>query len=467
MTIHSHANQDALNDVPDPSTGSVGQAITVKSGGGYELTTVGGSGSGDVIKKAINQSSHGLSAGDVVRYNGTVYTKAQADSADNAEAVGIVESVTDTNNFVLVEEGFVTISGMSWTAGASYRLSAVTAGALTSDDPEEGEIVRYVLNAISSTTAWLGIKLGVVHRSVPPFRNPQGILPLWAYATSLHVLDFINETFSVVTTSGWSNVHRNSGLVNSKYRGYAVGYRSGAAKGTQVDALRFVDYAALATAMVNRTSGAEQACTQTDEKGWLINNSDSAVQQGYRDITKVVYDMELLGTLVWAISACMSRTGVSSDTYGYGMGGRVYGGATPGLTSSIQRVKFSDDSVSLSSASLSVAKYSGMGFNSTTKGYHAGGYDTSTYYTSIEALTYLGESISTVSGSLSQGRFTGGAVNSWTYGYVCGGSNGSDSQRVDRLDFSDDSVSNLGDSLMPSAQNYETAGSGWQTHGII
>ena len=61
------------------------------------------------------QTAHGLVAGNVIRYNGTDYVKAQADSPANAEnVVGIVSAVVDANTFRIGLPGFP--------AGSSFLL---------------------------------------------------------------------------------------------------------------------------------------------------------------------------------------------------------------------------------------------------------------------------------------------------------------------------------------------------------
>ena len=89
--------------------------------------------------------------GNVLRHNGTTFVKAQADSAANAEAIGIVSEVIDTNNYVLKVTGFIT--GLSsLTAGTTYFLSPSSAGALTATEPStSGQISKPVLIATSTT----------------------------------------------------------------------------------------------------------------------------------------------------------------------------------------------------------------------------------------------------------------------------------------------------------------------------
>ena len=98
---------------------------------------------------AVTQSSHGFSVGEALKSSGSngAYAKAQADSAANAEVVGIVTVVTDTNNFTLTLSGMITVAGAvpNETAGTALFLSASTAGALTATEPStSGQISKPV-----------------------------------------------------------------------------------------------------------------------------------------------------------------------------------------------------------------------------------------------------------------------------------------------------------------------------------
>lgn len=115
----------------------------------------GGGGSADAVTKSVNQSSHGFSVGDVLRLSSTTYVKAQADSAANAEVVGIVSEVDDSNNFTLTTHGRIT--GLSsLTAGTVYYLSESSAGDLTSTEPSGAtDISKPILVADTTTSGYL------------------------------------------------------------------------------------------------------------------------------------------------------------------------------------------------------------------------------------------------------------------------------------------------------------------------
>jgi len=117
---------------------------------------------GSSTRETITQASHGFAAGDVVYLNSSTWTKARADAVATAEAVGVVESA-DTNTFVIVYNGAITLSGL--TAGSVYFLSDGTAGLLTTTEPTTVGYVSKPLLVAKTTTAgvvhnWRGVRIG-------------------------------------------------------------------------------------------------------------------------------------------------------------------------------------------------------------------------------------------------------------------------------------------------------------------
>jgi hypothetical protein len=135
----------------------------------------GGGGSGAGMIKEFNQNGHGFAVNDVVRFNGTIFVKAQADSVVNAEALGIVVEVVDVNNFKLQSGGFCeNLSG--FTAGTVYFLSDVTAGLLQSAEPtDDGTISKPLFIALSATTGYFfnfrGLQVGPSNSVYSSFTN--------------------------------------------------------------------------------------------------------------------------------------------------------------------------------------------------------------------------------------------------------------------------------------------------------
>lgn len=104
--------------------------------------------------KQITQTSHGFSVGQPIRYSGTTYVLSKADTSSDAEVDGMVGTVIDANNFVLVSIGYITgLTGL--TAGTTYFLSAATAGVLTSTAPSTaGQISKPIFRADSTTSGY-------------------------------------------------------------------------------------------------------------------------------------------------------------------------------------------------------------------------------------------------------------------------------------------------------------------------
>jgi hypothetical protein len=112
----------------------------------------GGSGSsGEATELSVTQSSHGFSVGNVLKKTGAAYALAQANTAANAEVVGIVSAVADANTFTLLTGGYIdTLTGL--TANTTYFLSEATAGILTTTEPATtGSVSKPLLNSVSTT----------------------------------------------------------------------------------------------------------------------------------------------------------------------------------------------------------------------------------------------------------------------------------------------------------------------------
>jgi hypothetical protein len=129
--------------------------------------------------------------------------------------------------------------------------------------------------------------------------------------------------------------------------------------------------------------------------------------------------------------------------------------ATPAVVASIRKITFSNDSSTTIGATLTTTSAflgnPGMA-NSGTAGYFCGGWNAgSTWYSRVDKLAFSNDSKSTLAATLTSGvgRLTAMA-NSGTAGYA-GGGNTSDGStylsNVDKITFSNDSKSNLGNIL--------------------
>jgi len=129
--------------------------ICAVAGVWIQMTTVT-----DQIKLAITQATHGFSVGDVLKFSGGVWAKAQADSEANQRVLGVVGAVDDVNNFDVIIGG--EISGLSGlTAGSRYYLDPSTAGAATTTKPSTaGQFIKDVYIATSTTEAIVNVGYG-------------------------------------------------------------------------------------------------------------------------------------------------------------------------------------------------------------------------------------------------------------------------------------------------------------------
>jgi hypothetical protein len=111
-----------------------------------------GVGGGSATTKTYTQASHGFSVQQALyRKSDSTWALAKADSESTAEALGVIQSVTD-NTFTLVMGGEITgLSGL--TDGTTYFVSAATAGLLTATEPDSTLYYsKPLLVATSATT---------------------------------------------------------------------------------------------------------------------------------------------------------------------------------------------------------------------------------------------------------------------------------------------------------------------------
>ena len=76
----------------------------------------------------IEQTNHGFNVGDAIKFNGTTYEKAQADTKGNAGVIGLVRTIVDANKFTYQFGGVFTKA--SYLDGNDYYLGINTAGSV-------------------------------------------------------------------------------------------------------------------------------------------------------------------------------------------------------------------------------------------------------------------------------------------------------------------------------------------------
>lgn len=131
----------------------------------YVEATGGGGGNGNAITESVLQASHGFTVGTLVRFNGSVWVRSQADQDDNSDVYGIVTLVSNASSFTITTSGLVTVlSGL--TSSVPYYLDPAVPGGFTQTPPDvAGYVSKPILLSISSTSALFVNMRGLI---IPP-----------------------------------------------------------------------------------------------------------------------------------------------------------------------------------------------------------------------------------------------------------------------------------------------------------
>lgn len=138
-----------------------GWVPTADGSGGTDWSAPSGGGSGVATKSDLTKA--GIAVAQVVLGDGT---KAQADSAANAEAVGVVESVNGSVGTV-VTNGRITLASGVWPDSAAaddvLYIDETTAGLLTTTEPTtEGDVSKPIVICSSTTAGFVVSMRGVL-----------------------------------------------------------------------------------------------------------------------------------------------------------------------------------------------------------------------------------------------------------------------------------------------------------------
>ena len=180
-----------------------------------------GTGGGSDTTFDVNQTTHGLAVGDWVKCTGAnTFSKAQANSAANAEVVGVVSAVADANNFTLLTNGRITgLSGL--TAGTVYFLDPVTAGAITATEPTTvGQITKPCLVADTTTSGVVinmrGLEVGTAGDEIQAYVNFNG-------TGTVAIRDSKNVTSITDNGIGDYTINFTTAFANANYIGVVNG----------------------------------------------------------------------------------------------------------------------------------------------------------------------------------------------------------------------------------------------------
>jgi hypothetical protein len=130
--------------------------------GNANWTSGGGMGSNGMTFAVTQNNSFAI--GDVIRFNGTTYVKAQADNVTDAEVIGVVQTSTSTT-FTFTSSGFLLWTAHGFTSGDVLFLSPTIAGTLQNTNPATiGQVSRPIAQVLDANNLRLfdyrGISVG-------------------------------------------------------------------------------------------------------------------------------------------------------------------------------------------------------------------------------------------------------------------------------------------------------------------
>lgn len=143
--------------------GTLQEAVGLTSG----ANTIGPTSSGGAVTQLILQNNHGLVKGNWARVNSSgLYVKAQADTTQDAEVVGVVIDVLSIDSFILQQSGYISTAQAVFTGlipGNPYFLDPNVAGnMLDTDVIVDGQVSRPVFDADTTTSGWVLPYRGII-----------------------------------------------------------------------------------------------------------------------------------------------------------------------------------------------------------------------------------------------------------------------------------------------------------------
>jgi hypothetical protein len=151
---------------------------------------------GTIQDAIVEQVAHGLSVENVVRFNGTIFVLAKADTPEHAEVAGIVIAVPSPDIFYLHCIGPMEFGSLI--PGSVYFLSNTTAGLLTADEPSDvGDISKPLLIACGPTTGYFFNFRGMVNEGAVDLSTIPGQIDPSTQLPPLGANPAVNVTLSV------------------------------------------------------------------------------------------------------------------------------------------------------------------------------------------------------------------------------------------------------------------------------
>ena len=149
-----------------------------------------------------------------------------------------------------------------------------------------------------------------------------------------------------------------------------------------------------------------------------------------------------------------------SSSYGYFGGGRALA-VSPPYVATIDRIDFSNETASAPGNNLPSGRSKFAAVSSSSYGYFGGGFDGSSEIDTINRLDFSNETFSAPNNNLSLARIDMATASNNSYGYLIGGytnpSEVYDYDRVERVDFSNETISAPGNNLPGRGKRYSAA----------
>lgn len=265
------------------------------------------------VSNTVTQTAHGFTVGQVLKFTSGAYALAKADTAADAEGLGVVSTVIGVNSFIITTNGFITgLTGL--TANTEYFLDPVTAGALTATAPTTaGQITKPMFFATTTTTGYvINYRGSVVGPSPTVITGTRFVAP--------------NGYISPDATTSNDNFSANNIAVVQFYLPYTIVVNSLKAQVTTADAaastIQLGLYTSAGALLAGTTtlsststglkSGTVTTVTVSPGFYWAayVTNSATVRCQGYFN-SGVMYDNTVVGTAANTVSG-----GVMPSTLG-------------------------------------------------------------------------------------------------------------------------------------------------------
>ena len=273
-------------------------------------------------------------------------------------------------------------------------------------------------------------------------------------------IDFSNETASPVTAT-LSEARYALAAVSSSSYGYFGGGLNPFLSPSYLDTVDRIDFSNETTSAPGEnlpqgreflaavSGGASQRIKGSRTYGYFGGGKDSPAPSSRVDtVDRIDFSNETISPVTATLpQETDSIAANSSSFYGYFGGGEAGPGSLSDLAT-INRLDFSNETMSLLGNNLPQGREELAALSSSSYGYFGGGYKDVNTRNTIDRIDFSNETTSAPGNNLTQQRAMLAAVSSSSYGYFGGGNKNLDFKKlVDRIDFTNETTSAPGNDL--------------------